>query len=106
LEITNSYITTKKTVQPVKVELKANAETGNHVLVNDDLKISFRRTIRVPNSKKMSHLPPDLGAFPLKPVSGYANKLTPEMAAKGGLLFPMYRKRRPSWFCIDVLTIA
>jgi hypothetical protein len=73
---------------PLKVELQDNA-----IVVNDDLRISFRRTIRVPdNGKQISFLPPDLGAFPLKAVSKYAAKMRPEMAGKGGVFMPMYRK--------------
>ena len=81
-----------KPAQPLSVELKHDYYSqGSHVLVNDDLRISFRRTIRVPDNHQTSCLPPDLGAFPLKPISGYANKITAEMVAKGGLFFPMYR---------------
>lgn len=66
--------------------------TDDSVVVNGDLKISFRRTVRVPETKESNWLPPDLGAFPLKPVSQYSKNLPPGMAVKGGVLFPMYRK--------------
>ncbi|KAH7066018.1 integral membrane protein [Paraphoma chrysanthemicola] len=72
--------------EPLDVKLLNDA-----VMVNDDLKISFRRTIRVPDNQETAYLPPDLGTFPLKPVSAYTNKLTPSMTAKGGLFFPMYQ---------------
>jgi hypothetical protein len=66
--------------------------TDDSVVVNGDLKISFRRTVRVPETKESNWLPPDLGAFPLKPVSQHSKNLPPGMAVKGGVLFPMYRK--------------
>jgi hypothetical protein len=62
------------------------------VVVNSDLEISFRRTVRVPDNHQISHLPPDLGTFPLKPVSNHFETLPTEMVAKGGLFFPMYRE--------------
>lgn len=65
---------------------------GDSVVIDKCLKISFRRAVRVPDNGQASFLPPDLGAFPLTPVSKYAQKLKPEMAVKGGLFFPMYRK--------------
>jgi hypothetical protein len=74
--------------KPINCELR-----DNEVIVNDDLHISFRRTIRVPDKKQQeSLLPPDLGAFPLKPVSKHSQKMRAEMTAKGGIFFPMYRE--------------
>ena len=71
--------------------LSCAAESGA-IRVNNDLRISFRRTIRVPDNHQDSYLPPDLGPFPLERISEYANRLPRDMAAKGGLFFPMYRK--------------
>jgi hypothetical protein len=72
--------------KPQKIELESN-----HFRFNDDLVVTFQRTIRVPDNQQTSKLPPSLGAFPLKAVSGYADKPTSAMSAKGGLFFPMYR---------------
>jgi hypothetical protein len=58
----------------------------------DDLKISFHRTVRVPDNAECAKLPPNLGKFPLYQVKSYEAKLPPNMVAKGGLFFPMYRK--------------
>ena len=66
--------------------------SSDRVVVSNDLEISFRCTVRVPDNKQVSYLPPNLGAFPLTPVSQHANKMHPGMSAKGGLFFPMYRK--------------
>ena len=57
----------------------------------EELDISFQRTIRVPDGKGDSELPPSMGTFPLYSVANYAEKLPKEMAAKGGVFFPMYR---------------
>ena len=61
-----------------------------------NLDISFQRTIRVPDGKGDSELPPGLGTFPLYLVTDYAEKMPKEMAAKGGLFLPMYRMFSPS----------
>jgi hypothetical protein len=62
------------------------------IVVNGDLTISFRRTVRVADTQESNYLPPDLGAFPLEAVSQHSNKLPRAMVAKGGVFFPMYRK--------------
>lgn len=69
--------------------------SGDKVVVCNDLEISFRRTVRVPDNKQVSYLPPDLGALPLTAVSQHANKMPPGMSVEGGLFFPIYRKLRP-----------
>lgn len=60
---------------------------GNYVLINNDLQISFERTIRVPDNAHASHLPPSLGSFTLKPISNFSSRIDPAMAAKGGPTF-------------------
>ncbi len=60
--------------------------------LGESLKISFQRTIRVPDSDHNSELPPDMGIFPLYSVAKYKNNLPADMALKGGLFLPMYRK--------------
>lgn len=70
----------------------------DNVVNLDDLKISFHRTVRVPDNQGSSDLPPDLGRFPIFQVKNYVDNLPPEMAAKGGLFFPMYRKSTYIYF--------
>ena len=55
------------------------------------LDISFHRTLRVPDGKGDSELPPSMGTFPLYSVANYAESLPKDVAAKGGLFLPMYR---------------
>lgn len=61
------------------------------VVIDSNLKISFRRTIRVPDNDQTSFLPPNLGAFPLERTSKYADQLPGQILAKGGLFLRMYR---------------
>jgi hypothetical protein len=58
----------------------------------EDLKISFHRTLRVPDNHDKSKLPPSLGRFPLYETRHYAQSLPPQMARKRGVFLPMYRK--------------
>ena len=63
---------------------------------SEKLRISFQRTIRVPDGKGDSELPPGMGTFPLYSVESYKEKLPASMANKGGLFLPMYRKSSTS----------
>jgi hypothetical protein len=57
-----------------------------------NLEISLRRTIRVPDNGKPYELPPDMGGFPLYSVNKYKSRLPAEIANKGGVFIPIYRK--------------
>jgi hypothetical protein len=58
----------------------------------DDLRISFVRTVRVPDGDGTTALPQGLGNLPPYEVKNYVNRLPEHMAVKGGLFLPMYRK--------------
>jgi hypothetical protein len=72
--------------------VEGNYRLESDCLYLDDLEISSRRTVRVPDNETMSKLPPNLGEFPLFQTKHYAKAMGREMAAKGGLFFPMYRE--------------
>lgn len=74
---------------------EANDIIQVHRAIGDTLKISFQRTIRVPDGNGDSELPPSLGTFPLYSAADYQATLPNAMAAKGGVFFPMYRKLYP-----------
>lgn len=59
---------------------------------DQNLEISFQRTVRVPDNSMPNKLPPSLGRFPLFKVRDYAHRLPPETADKGGVFLPMYQK--------------
>ncbi|KAI0437492.1 hypothetical protein F4803DRAFT_538441 [Xylaria telfairii] len=67
-------------------------ESPDHI--SQSLTIGFQRTIRVPDNADESQLPPNLGHFPLFKVSDFSSssKLPADMAAKGGVFFPMYQQ--------------
>ncbi|KAI1878552.1 uncharacterized protein JN550_000734 [Neoarthrinium moseri] len=64
----------------------------NHGSTEGALVIELNRTIRVPDNKDTNMLPPGLGHFPLFKVQDYASRMPDDMAAKGGLFFPMYQR--------------
>ncbi|KAI0195797.1 hypothetical protein EV127DRAFT_358309 [Xylaria flabelliformis] len=60
--------------------------------IPQSLTIRFIRTIRVPDNADEAKLPPDLDNFRLLKVCDFKSKLPVDMAAKGGVLFPMYQR--------------
>ncbi|KAI1419500.1 hypothetical protein F5Y12DRAFT_777565 [Xylaria sp. FL1777] len=57
-----------------------------------NLKITFQRTIRVPDNTDEAKLPPGLGKFPLFKARDFTSELSPEIVVKGGAFFPMYQR--------------
>ena len=55
------------------------------------LKVTFQRTLRIPDNGKTYPLPPGLGSFPLKHVDDFAREVPPDWAAHGGVMLPMYQ---------------
>lgn len=53
--------------------------------------ISFKRTLRIPDSDATYPLPPSLGDFPVRHVDDYAQKLAPATATRGGVILPMWQ---------------
>ncbi|KAK6496968.1 hypothetical protein TWF481_001947 [Arthrobotrys musiformis] len=82
------------------LSLKLNRTT---ILVDGQLQISFRRTVKVPDNQQTSNLPPDLGPFKLTNVNYGSDRLPASIKAKGGLLLPMY-EREAMWIKFRSLT--
>ncbi|KAK6331202.1 hypothetical protein TWF696_009924 [Orbilia brochopaga] len=78
--------TASSNLLPLKLEAK-----NTTILVDGNLEISFRRTIRVPDNQQISDLPPDLGPMALTNVKHLSSKLPSDMRAKGGLLLGMHQ---------------
>ena len=54
-------------------------------------RIGFQRTLRIPDDNRAYPLPPGLGAFPVRHVDDYRDRLPPEWVTHGGVLLPMYQ---------------
>ena len=55
------------------------------------LRISFQRTLRIPDDDKDYPLPPGLGSFPLRHVDDFASRVPPSWNEHGGIMLPMYQ---------------
>ena len=54
-------------------------------------RISFQRTLRIPDDGRDYPLPPGMGNFPLHHVEDYPEKLPGKWAQHGGVFMPMYQ---------------
>jgi hypothetical protein len=68
--------------------------------VGDRFSVSFQRTLRIPDDGREYPLPPGLGPFPLKAVSGYADRVPAAWRERGGFFIPMYQ-REALWLGFD-----
>ena len=55
------------------------------------LRVTFQRTLRIPDNGKTYPLPPGLGSFPLRHVDDFAKEVPPDWSAHGGVMLPMYQ---------------
>lgn len=76
------------------------------VFDNDKLRISFQRTVRVPDGHGRTRRLPDLGHLPLFSVDQYAGSLPAQVAQKGGVFIPLYRELMPARMLSRVSTEA
>ncbi len=61
--------------------------------------LTFQRTLRIPDDGKNYPLPPGLGAFPIRNIDAYADRIPEAWRAKGGVMIPMYQ-REAMWISI------
>lgn len=54
-------------------------------------RVSFQRTLRIPDDNRDYPLPPGLGRFPLRHVEDHASRLPESWARRSGVLLPMYQ---------------
>ena len=58
---------------------------------NASFKISFQRTLRIPDTETTYQLPPGLGQFPLRHTDDYAARLPPATVSRGGAILPIWQ---------------
>jgi hypothetical protein len=58
---------------------------------NAVMRIAFQRTLRIPDDDRSYPLPPGLGAFPLRHVDDFAERVPATWLAQGGVMLPMYQ---------------
>jgi len=64
------------------------------------LRITFQRTLRIPDDGAEYPLPPGLGAFPLRRVDDYADRVPAEWRERGGVFLPMFQ-REAMWILLQ-----
>ena len=55
------------------------------------LRVTFQRTLRIPDDARTYPLPPGLGSFPLRHVDDFAASVPAAWRAHGGVMLPMYQ---------------
>ena len=56
-----------------------------------ECRISFQRTLRIPDDNRDYSLPPGLGEFPLNLVDDYGDSVPGAWNTRGGVFLPMYQ---------------
>ena len=67
-------------------------EDDELVFGDGGLRVSFKRTLRLPDDGKKYPLPPGLGNFPIRRVEDYASRVPKAWRAHGGVFLPMYQR--------------
>jgi hypothetical protein len=74
--------------------------SGDALHFGNGVRVTFQRTLRIPDDGQSYPLPPGLGAFPLRRIEDHASRVPAEWAARGGVLLPMYQ-REALWICFQ-----
>lgn len=64
----------------------------DHIQIGDRFRVSFLRTVRIPDDGQIYPLPPGLGSFPLLKVDDYVDRVPSAWRDHGGAFFPMYQR--------------
>jgi hypothetical protein len=67
------------------------------------LRITFKRTLRIPDDDRAYPLPPGLGAFPLRHVDDHAENVPESWLRRGGITLPMHQAEA-MWLSFDAQT--
>ncbi len=83
--------------------MKLDVQVKNDcVSFGNDLSIRFQRTLRIPDDGRSYPLPPGLGAFPVRRVDDYADRVPADWLGRGGVFLPMYQ-REAMWLSFGSL---
>lgn len=74
--------------------------SGDALCFGSGVRVTFQRTLRIPDDGRSYPLPPGLGAFPLRRIEDHASRVPAEWAARGGVMLPMYQ-REALWICFQ-----
>lgn len=64
------------------------------------LRVTFQRTLRVPDDGRQHGLPPGLGAFPLRDIAEFGSRVPASWRERGGVVLPMWQAEA-CWLSFD-----
>ncbi len=73
---------------------------GDSLSLGPGLRISFQRTLRIPDDGRTYPLPPGLGRFPVRTVARYRERVPEPWRERAGVFIPMYQ-REAMWLLFD-----
>jgi hypothetical protein len=73
--------------------------SGDALCFGSGVRVTFQRTLRIPDDGRDHPLPPGLGVFPLRRIEDHASRVPAAWAARGGVILPMYQ-REALWICL------
>lgn len=77
---------------PVCLDRKDNDKFFDEIIIGRFTRISFHRTLRIPDDGKTYNLPAGLGRFPIHRVEDYVDTVPESWLEDGGFFIPMYQK--------------
>jgi hypothetical protein len=77
---------------PPVVVTDREGDAFHSLLIGRKTKISFHRTLRVPEDGHDYPLPAGLGTFPIHRVEDYADSVPPQWLEDGGFFIPLYQR--------------
>ncbi len=89
-EVVNSF----KRSSPLELCLAktAGSQEFDEIMVGRFTRISFNRTLRIPEDGRNYPLPAGLGRFPIHRVEDYVDKVPAKWLQEGGFFIPLYQK--------------
>lgn len=89
---------------PLCLSRHDSSDAHNEIVFGNHTRLSFHRTLRVPEDGRHYPLPAGLGRFPIHRVEDYPNKVPASWLKTGGFFLPIYQKEAlflqfdgPSW---------
>lgn len=77
---------------PICLDKKSGGDFFDEIVIGRFTRISFHRTLRVPEDGQDYPLPAGLGRFPIHRVEDYADKVPANWLEEGGFFIPLYQK--------------
>jgi hypothetical protein len=77
---------------PICLSKQEGSEDFDEIRIGRFTRISFHRTLRIPEDGNNYPLPAGLGRFPIHRVEDYADRVPPDWLKEGGFFIPLYQK--------------